>query len=254
MTEYAILFLVHIAISKIYTKIFLCAQRTGSILAATRSTLPHSSSRNCHGECVNRFRFVCLFIFRKINMLVSMVGNIRDNKFIHRFGHTMDLNCMSNCYIDAMRWFFFSYSCHLMWGMKNIYRLFQCGRFTVTSLILMSFIYKRRELEKNVTDVAFDGEHWAVNTKHSSSPYVVDRRLLLHRTQSYLYLSNPHTICLQDYYPDLIANDSIAFLRQSKQQNQRKPIMLTMSFPSPHGPEDSAPQYSHLFFNVTTHQ
>ncbi|CAH2013837.1 unnamed protein product [Acanthoscelides obtectus] len=29
--------------------------------------------------------------------------------------------------------------------------------------------------------------------------------------------------------------------------------MLTMSFPAPHGPEDSAPQYSHLFFNVTTH-
>lgn len=59
---------------------------------------------------------------------------------------------------------------------------------------------------------------------------------------------------LQDYYPDLIANDSIAFLRQSKQQNQNKPVLLTMSFPAPHGPEDSAPQYSHLFFNVTTHQ
>lgn len=58
----------------------------------------------------------------------------------------------------------------------------------------------------------------------------------------------------KDYYPDLIANDSIAFLRSSKQANQRKPVMLTMSFPAPHGPEDSAPQYSHLFFNVSTHQ
>ncbi|XP_058062742.1 extracellular sulfatase SULF-1 homolog [Anopheles bellator] len=57
----------------------------------------------------------------------------------------------------------------------------------------------------------------------------------------------------KDYYPDLIANDSIAFLRQSKQQNHRKPVLLAMSFPAPHGPEDSAPQYSHLFFNVTTH-
>ncbi|XP_037955272.1 extracellular sulfatase SULF-1 homolog [Teleopsis dalmanni] len=57
----------------------------------------------------------------------------------------------------------------------------------------------------------------------------------------------------KDYYPDLIANDSIAFLRTSKTLNQRKPVMLTMSFPAPHGPEDSAPQYSHLFFNVTTH-
>lgn len=27
-----------------------------------------------------------------------------------------------------------------------------------------------------------------------------------------------------------------------------------MSFPSPHGPEDSAPQYSNMFFNVTRHR
>ncbi|KFB53347.1 AGAP003374-PA-like protein [Anopheles sinensis] len=32
-----------------------------------------------------------------------------------------------------------------------------------------------------------------------------------------------------------------------------QPVLLAMSFPAPHGPEDSAPQYSHLFFNVTTH-
>ncbi|XP_041973747.1 extracellular sulfatase SULF-1 homolog [Aricia agestis] len=57
----------------------------------------------------------------------------------------------------------------------------------------------------------------------------------------------------KDYYPDLIANDSIAFLRASKQRFSRKPVLLVMSFPAPHGPEDSAPQYSHLFFNVTTH-
>ncbi|XP_043288320.1 extracellular sulfatase SULF-1 homolog [Venturia canescens] len=57
----------------------------------------------------------------------------------------------------------------------------------------------------------------------------------------------------KDYYPDLIANDSIAFLRQSKQNFARKPLMLVASFPAPHGPEDSAPQFSELFFNVTTH-
>ncbi|XP_045510544.1 extracellular sulfatase SULF-1 homolog [Colias croceus] len=57
----------------------------------------------------------------------------------------------------------------------------------------------------------------------------------------------------KDYYPDLIANDSIAFLRASKRRFTRKPVLLVMSFPAPHGPEDSAPQYSHLFFNVTTH-
>lgn len=57
----------------------------------------------------------------------------------------------------------------------------------------------------------------------------------------------------KDYYPDLIANDSVAFLRQSKQNFARKPLMLVASFPAPHGPEDSAPQFSNLFFNVTTH-
>ncbi|XP_013772875.1 putative extracellular sulfatase Sulf-1 homolog isoform X1 [Limulus polyphemus] len=58
----------------------------------------------------------------------------------------------------------------------------------------------------------------------------------------------------QDYYPDLIANDSVKFLRLSKQHFANKPVMLVMSFPSPHGPEDSAPQYYHLFHNITTHR
>lgn len=58
----------------------------------------------------------------------------------------------------------------------------------------------------------------------------------------------------KDYYPDLIANDSVAFLRQSKHNFARKPVMLVASFPAPHGPEDSAPQFSNLFFNITTHQ
>lgn len=56
----------------------------------------------------------------------------------------------------------------------------------------------------------------------------------------------------KDYYPDLITNDSISFLQTSKKIN--KPFMLTMSFPAPHGPEDSAPQYNHMFFNATTHR
>lgn len=57
----------------------------------------------------------------------------------------------------------------------------------------------------------------------------------------------------KDYYPDLIANDSVAFLRQSKQYFGRKPVMLVLGFPAPHGPEDSAPQYSNMFFNITSH-
>lgn len=58
----------------------------------------------------------------------------------------------------------------------------------------------------------------------------------------------------QDYYPDLIANDSISFLRQSKQYFINKPVLMVLSFPSPHGPEDTAPPYQHLFHNITTHR
>ena len=56
-----------------------------------------------------------------------------------------------------------------------------------------------------------------------------------------------------DYYPDLITNDSISFIRQSKKRHDNQPFLLVMSFPSPHGPEDAAPQYSNMFFNVTRH-
>ncbi|KAH6919773.1 hypothetical protein HPB50_029239 [Hyalomma asiaticum] len=47
----------------------------------------------------------------------------------------------------------------------------------------------------------------------------------------------------RDYYPDL-----------SKQLFPNRPVMMVVSYPSPHGPEDSAPQYQHLFHNVTTHR
>ncbi|XP_052126284.1 extracellular sulfatase SULF-1 homolog [Frankliniella occidentalis] len=57
----------------------------------------------------------------------------------------------------------------------------------------------------------------------------------------------------KDYYPDLIANDSVNFLRESRQYFPREPFGLVLSFPAPHGPEDSAPQYKDMFFNVSTH-
>ncbi|KAF0761980.1 putative extracellular sulfatase Sulf-1, partial [Aphis craccivora] len=57
----------------------------------------------------------------------------------------------------------------------------------------------------------------------------------------------------KDYYPNLVTNDSINFLRHTKQHHPHRPFMLVMSFPSPHGPEDSAPEYSDMFFNVTSH-
>jgi len=58
----------------------------------------------------------------------------------------------------------------------------------------------------------------------------------------------------RDYFPDLITNNSLTFLRNSKTSDPDRPLLMVMSYPGPHGPEDSAPQYQDLFFNVTTHQ
>lgn len=57
-----------------------------------------------------------------------------------------------------------------------------------------------------------------------------------------------------DYYPDLILNDSLQFIRYSKRFFNSKPYLMVLSFPSPHGPEDSAPQYQNLFMNEKSHR
>ncbi|ELU16083.1 hypothetical protein CAPTEDRAFT_174568 [Capitella teleta] len=58
----------------------------------------------------------------------------------------------------------------------------------------------------------------------------------------------------KDYLTDLIANDSVTFLKQSKQYFPNRPVAMVLSMPAPHGPEDAAPQYQHMFPNITTHR
>merc|ERR1719369_153007 len=43
------------------------------------------------------------------------------------------------------------------------------------------------------------------------------------------------------------------FLRWSLTSSPDTPVLAVLSYPGPHGPEDSAPQYQHLFHNVTSH-
>ena len=56
----------------------------------------------------------------------------------------------------------------------------------------------------------------------------------------------------RDYLTDLITNNSITFFRRSKRRRPNQPVLMVLSMPAPHGPEDSAPQHKDMFANITS--
>ncbi|EDV29395.1 uncharacterized protein TRIADDRAFT_18386 [Trichoplax adhaerens] len=53
--------------------------------------------------------------------------------------------------------------------------------------------------------------------------------------------------CQQDYFTDLIVRESIRFLKKTTEKYPKKPILMVLSMPAPHGTEDSAPQYQNRY-------
>ncbi|XP_037078777.1 extracellular sulfatase Sulf-2-like [Pollicipes pollicipes] len=98
----------------------------------------------------------------------------------------------------------------------------------------------------------YEGEHVPAGWDHWSS--------LILNSKYYNYSMNVNGRRVEhgwqypkDYLPSVVVNESLTFFERTRRVYRDDPLLMVLSFPGPHGPEDSAPQYTHLFMNVTDH-
>ncbi|XP_043230612.1 extracellular sulfatase Sulf-1-like [Amphibalanus amphitrite] len=98
----------------------------------------------------------------------------------------------------------------------------------------------------------YDGEHIPAGWHHWSS--------LIFNSKYYNYSMNVNGRRREhgwrypeDYLPSVIVNESLSFFESSRREHADSPVLMVVSFPGPHGPEDAAPQYTELFMNATDH-
>uniref|UniRef100_A0A0K0EII4 5-formyltetrahydrofolate cyclo-ligase n=1 Tax=Strongyloides stercoralis TaxID=6248 RepID=A0A0K0EII4_STRER len=58
----------------------------------------------------------------------------------------------------------------------------------------------------------------------------------------------------KDYLTDKIINETINFIDNHINNENNVPFLSVLAFPAPHGPEDSAPQYSSMFEGILSHR
>ena len=135
----------------------------------------------------------------------------------------------------------------------------------VTERVSTMNILMKRESKSNLSlhifGLAFFGKYLNEYNGSYIPPGWSDWSALVRNSRYYNYTLNVNGDLVHhganykmDYYPDLIVNDSLQYMRYSKRSHSSKPYLMVMSFPSPHGPEDAAPEYQQMFLNEKSHR
>eukprot|EP00092_Neocalanus_flemingeri_P032293 GFUD01035110.1.p1 GENE.GFUD01035110.1~~GFUD01035110.1.p1 ORF type:complete len:856 (-),score=211.78 GFUD01035110.1:395-2962(-) len=113
-------------------------------------------------------------------------------------------------------------------------------------------------LQQSGYHTAYYGKYLNKYTGHHVPPGWDEWHGLVRNSRFYNYTINSNGVMKQhgddyarDYLPDIITNKTLQLISRSAMSSS--PFMAVLSYPGPHGPEDAAPQYQDMFYNVTTH-